>query len=137
MTDAFRNYDQWLTTPPDEPEAIICEDCGQEEDIIDKSPSQGWTKCNNPICPGKHQGIAKEMAEKLIELQQDVDRLKSEKKRLEQNARVHKSLLIADGNAMAEVLKDICSPEEWDVKMMAALAAWENTIAIATWGEKK
>jgi hypothetical protein len=62
----------------------------------------------------------------LLDLADDVIELErvyqNEIKRLmEQNA-----ALLAAGNEMADVLKDVCSPEEWDVKMRAALAAWSE-----------
>jgi hypothetical protein len=45
---------------------------------------------------------------------------------MREQAAVELAALLAAGNAMADVLKDVCSPEEWDVKMRAALAAWEQ-----------
>jgi len=75
----------WWYDPPDEDDAEFCDECGEEvewdfdPDYSKRVPSS----CDNPLCPSKHEGIAKEMAEKIIELQQDKYKLSSRVKYLE------------------------------------------------------
>lgn len=78
------SYDRWLTTPPDdnEPEIPICESCGHEKEILDNFGGQRYTKCVNPYCPDKHEGIAKEMAETIVELVDTIDCLRAKIKAL-------------------------------------------------------
>ena len=76
------SYDRWLTSVPEEPEAIICESCGQEMEILEVFQGQKYAKCVNPFCPNKHTGIAKEIAEKLVDALDTVSRLESMVKHL-------------------------------------------------------
>jgi hypothetical protein len=75
------NWDKYLE-PPDEPEAVYCESCGQEQvEIVvfgKRTPV-----CTNPYCPDKHSGTAREMAEMVINLMEEVIGLRGEIKRLE------------------------------------------------------
>lgn len=63
--------------PPDEPEAVMCDDCGKEMEI-----RQGDMKCTNQYCPSKHEGVAAEMAELLIGAREEVKRLAAKVKLL-------------------------------------------------------
>lgn len=76
------SYDRWLTSVPEEPEAVICESCGQEMEILDVFQGQKYTKCVNQFCPEKFTGEAKEMAEKLVDALDTVSRLESRVKHL-------------------------------------------------------
>lgn len=63
--------------PPDEPEAELCEDCGNElEDKWDRLCKEHTFRCVNPYCPAKHEGVAKEMAVVLSEVLEKNKRLK-------------------------------------------------------------
>lgn len=64
--------------PPDEPEADLCQSCGVELEwkIITLIPLKGDLACLNPFCPDKHNGVAKEMAELIVELRDEVDTLR-------------------------------------------------------------
>ena len=66
----IKNHDRYYD-PPDEPEAPICESCGYEMPILDDFGGQKYTECVNPFCPDKHTGIAKEMAERIVELEEE------------------------------------------------------------------
>lgn len=70
MTDFDSYYN-----PPDEPEAIICEECGQELSVLARDISS--TFCGNPFCPSKfrEKSIEREMAEKLVDALDTVSRL--------------------------------------------------------------
>lgn len=69
------NWDKYLD-PPDEPEAELCESCGQEKSILDEFGGLKYMECTNPLCPEKHSGIAKEIAEKLAEANVEIDYLR-------------------------------------------------------------
>jgi threonine synthase len=81
-----RAHDQYLNTP-DELEAVLCDDCGEEME-------QRWTahaplqhvkewKCTNQYCPAKFDGVAAEMAELLIGANETVKSLAAKVKRAE------------------------------------------------------
>lgn len=55
--------------PPDEPEAELCQSCGVELEwrITTLIPLRGDLACLNPFCPDKHSGVAKEMAELIVD----------------------------------------------------------------------
>ncbi len=61
--------------PPDEPEAELCQSCGVELEwkITTLIPLKGDPACLNPLCPDKHTGITKEMAELIVELREEVE----------------------------------------------------------------
>ena len=74
--------------PPDEPEAVFCDDCGEEmEETWKWYQGKGMTlenlHCNNPFCPSQHEGIAKEMAELIVEQKDDIRRMKHRIKHFE------------------------------------------------------
>lgn len=72
------NWDKYLD-PPDQPERIDCPYCGEEMEILEDFGGQKYTKCTNHFCPDKHDGVANEMAEKILELEYDLMRLKRSK----------------------------------------------------------
>lgn len=81
---SIRGLDKYLD-PPDEPETPLCESCGHEmEEIqypaISMKSSQTYhipmTVCPNSFCPDKHTGIAKEMAERIVELEEENETLR-------------------------------------------------------------
>ncbi len=61
--------------PPDEPEAELCQSCGVEMEYTFRG-FLDETYCPNPLCPDKHSGVAKEMAELIVELRDEVDTLR-------------------------------------------------------------
>ncbi len=61
--------------PPDEPEAELCQSCGAEMEGLYFGDTQEFD-CLNPFCPDKHSGVAKEMAELIVELGEDVATLR-------------------------------------------------------------
>ena len=69
MSNFSRSHDKYLD-PPDEPEAILCDDCGEE-----MTAKYDGMKCANQYCPAKHEGVAKEMAELLIGAREEVKSL--------------------------------------------------------------
>ena len=53
------NWDKYLD-PPDEPEAVFCDECGEEMEYNKWGDwMRHYMECRNPFCPGKHDGIAK------------------------------------------------------------------------------
>ena len=68
------NWDKYLD-PPDGPEADICEACGHEKEILDNFGGQRYAECVNRYCPDKHEGIAKEMAETIVDLTETIEYL--------------------------------------------------------------
>ena len=76
--ESIRGYDNWRTNPPDEPEAVLCDDCGEEMEEIDSFDGARDMKCVNQFCPGKFEGDAKEMAEMLIGANETVKSLTAE-----------------------------------------------------------
>lgn len=72
------NNERYLE-PPDEPEAEICEDCGQEMTEIPGNYRAGmpYFKCVNQFCPAKFadllgNGVVLEMSQKLVEVSDDL-----------------------------------------------------------------
>lgn len=72
----IKNFDRYYD-PPDDPEVPICEFCGLDMDFdADDEPV-----CNNPICPEKFNiqsvsgKIAKEMAERIVSMREDIDQM--------------------------------------------------------------
>ena len=76
------------TRQPDEPEAEICDDCGQEKSedkmlfLLGGRGRPSWMKsppktysCNNAFCPGKFDGVAKEMAELIVYQEEQIKKL--------------------------------------------------------------
>ena len=68
------NNERYLD-PPDEPEAELCEDCGQEmvENPANYKASMPDFRCVNPYCPAKFEdlvgnGAVLGMAQKLVEV---------------------------------------------------------------------
>lgn len=75
----IKNHDRYYD-PPDEPEVPLCESCGHEMNLAHtftyKDSVHFDATCVNPLCPNKHTGIAKEMAEKIVELTEELDEYK-------------------------------------------------------------
>ena len=72
-----RAHDQYLN-PPEEPEAVLCDDCGEEMEEVN-----GEMKCVNDFCPAKFEGVAAEMAEMLIGAREEVKSLAMRLRRAE------------------------------------------------------
>lgn len=70
----IKKHDHYLD-PPDEPEAKICWSCGHEMEFTFRG-FLDEVKCVNPFCPDKHTGIAKEMAERIVELTEELEEYK-------------------------------------------------------------
>ena len=72
--------------PPEELEAQSCKECGDELEFISGlvKGTHYW-KCDNPFCPSKFEGVAREMALALIEYMDECYRLKKRIKYLENN----------------------------------------------------
>lgn len=73
--DSIDFNDKYLN-PPDEPEAQFCKSCGEEMPILDNFGGQRYSECVNLFCPNKHEGIAREMAELIVELRDEVNTLR-------------------------------------------------------------
>ncbi len=79
-----RAHDQYLT-PPEEPEAVFCEDCGKEMEVKNSSWKTERTImiCNNQFCPAKFEGVAREMADQLVWATDEIKSLAAKIRRLE------------------------------------------------------
>ena len=82
MNNFARAHDQYLN-PPDEPEAIYCESCGEEMEVKEDLDGTTYTKCNYKWCPAKFEGDAAEMAEMLIGANETIKSLASKVKQLQ------------------------------------------------------
>jgi hypothetical protein len=78
----IKNLDKYLD-PSDEPEVPLCESCGHEMPILDDFGGQKYVECVNLFCPDKHTGIAREMAELIVDQAETIDELKTKIRRLE------------------------------------------------------
>ena len=67
------NNDRYLE-PAEEPEAIVCESCGEEKEERQDYGGDSYFSCPNPYCPAKHEGIVKDMAIRILELEYEVTR---------------------------------------------------------------
>lgn len=85
----MKNFDRYYD-PPDEEELSCCEECGHEMEEIDYpiikfKLSEGVKTtvptivCPNVYCPAKFTGEAKDMADMILVLLEQIDRLKIEK----------------------------------------------------------
>jgi len=65
--------------PKDEPEAVYCDSCGQEKEVIHDWDGAEDFRCRNKMCPSRfnHGSIEREMAEALVDALDTVSRLKS------------------------------------------------------------
>ena len=70
--------------PPDEPEAQFCEDCGEEMEEDEWGDwMKHYMKCTNKFCPSKfglHNQVVQNMAVKIVELKEDLERAKRQLK---------------------------------------------------------
>jgi len=78
----IRNFDSYYD-PPEESEEILCEDCNQPLESKYQVTGEDDLICINIFCPSKFSSTAKEMAEFIVELRDEVETLKSKKKYLE------------------------------------------------------
>jgi hypothetical protein len=80
MNNNFTRAHNAHLTPPDEPEAVMCEHCGEE--MIAKYDGM---KCFNDFCPSKFDEDSTEraMAIELVEAFEEIESLKAKVKRLE------------------------------------------------------
>ena len=72
--------------PPSDPfgnevEPKDCEYCGKEMEFH-KDKTESWFSCENLMCPEKHHGQYKDMAEYIVELEYQVEYLKNSIKRI-------------------------------------------------------
>lgn len=82
MNNFTRAHDSWLN-PPDEPEAVLCEECGEE---LEQGYHTGkLLPCGNVYCPSKFDKgtVEREMAELLVGATEEVKSLMARVKRLE------------------------------------------------------
>lgn len=93
MPTFAQSHSRWLD-PPDEPEAVFCEECGEEMTV----KHDGMT-CTNPYCPAKFEGVAKEMAELLIGAREEV---KSLARRLKYKTRELDRIVVTYSNSGLE-----------------------------------
>ena len=84
MNNFARAHDQYLT-PPEVPEAVRCESCGEEMEVKQDWKGNPYAKCKYEFCPDKFEGVAAEMAELLIGAREEVKKLAAKVKRLEMN----------------------------------------------------
>ena len=68
--------------PPDEPEAQFCEDCGEEMEEVHDWDGVSSHRCTNVMCPSKFNAgeVAFDMAVKIVELKDDLERAKRQLK---------------------------------------------------------
>ena len=80
---SIKNFDRYYD-PPEEPEAYICEACGEESDE---------DYCKNKQCPDLFTGDARKLAEDLADARDEVRRLRLRVKVL-QNSNDHLTMLL-------------------------------------------
>jgi hypothetical protein len=74
MNNFARAHNSYLN-PPDEPEAVLCESCGEEMEVLRDRGGEYYTQCLYQWCPAKFEGDAAEMAEMLIGATETVKKL--------------------------------------------------------------
>lgn len=86
----MKNFDSYYD-PPDEEELPCCEECGHELQEGTWYQGKGMKLenlyCPNDFCPAKFHGRAKDMADMILVLLEQIDRLKIEKNILENTLR--------------------------------------------------
>jgi hypothetical protein len=75
--DNFDRAQRDWETPPDEPEAVFCEDCGQEVEYRTDANGEDWNFCGNHLCPNKFDGKSKEMAILIVEQKESIESLQN------------------------------------------------------------
>jgi prefoldin subunit 5 len=71
---AQRDYEN----PPDEEEAVFCEDCGQEVEILVDLGGERYTACTNVFCPDKmNDEVSFNMAEKIVSQEEAIESLQN------------------------------------------------------------
>jgi hypothetical protein len=74
-------HNRWLD-PPEEPEAVLCDDCGEEMEVKQDWKGNPYAKCKYQWCPGKFDGDAQELASMLIEANETIKHLREQVRRL-------------------------------------------------------
>lgn len=87
--DNFARAQRDWETPPDEPEAVICEECGQEMELRFTIHDHNAYFCENQYCPAKFTGVAKEMAQALSEAIDELMSLEGRVKHLTRLLRIY------------------------------------------------
>lgn len=90
MNKFTRAHNAYLE-PPDEPEAVFCEECGEE--------MENGETCKYQFCPSKFEGDAKEMAYMLIGATEEVKSLAQQLRRVKMK---HAQLIDAMSNSGLE-----------------------------------
>jgi len=81
--NSFANaHSRWLD-PPEEPEAVFCDDCGEEMEVSQDMSGEYRAICFYQWCPSRFEGDAREMAELLIGATETIKSLAAKVKRLE------------------------------------------------------
>jgi hypothetical protein len=82
--DNFDRAQRDYENPPDEEEAIFCEDCGQEVeyrlyDIVATKFIKDSFRCTNVMCPSKFNGgeVALDMAVLIVEQKESIESLQN------------------------------------------------------------
>lgn len=63
--------------PPELPEAVYCESCGDEMEILDDFDGSKYSVCVNSFCPRLFDSVSKEMAELIVEQKDLIKHLES------------------------------------------------------------
>lgn len=77
------NWDRYLD-PPDEPEAVFCDDCGNEMEIFHDWDGAVEFRCRNRYCPSRFNdgSVEKEMAILILDQLDTIRRMKERIRRL-------------------------------------------------------
>jgi hypothetical protein len=75
--DNFDRAQRDYENPPDEEEAIFCEDCGQEVEYRTDANGEDWNFCDNHFCPSKFNAgeVALDMAVLIVEQKETIESL--------------------------------------------------------------
>ena len=98
MNNFARAHDSYLN-PPGEPEAVFCEECGNEMEEIDSFGGLRDMKCVYQFCPTKFEGDAKEMAYMLLGATEEAIALAQQLRRVKMK---HAQLIEAMSNSGLE-----------------------------------
>lgn len=77
----MKNFDNYYD-PPDEPEAVYCEECGKEKIEIDHFEGMRDFICVNDFCPANFSGVSQEMAIALVDALEELETANWKIKRL-------------------------------------------------------
>ena len=105
------NNERYLD-PPDEPEAEICEDCGQE--LVESSGDIPDFRCGNPYCPAKfiysslYSGkMLSDMAEELVETTETLKSTQSTLKYVRTKLSHYEDIISAREDSIASLERQI------------------------------